>query len=283
MCELFANHIFQDYMSNGPGAKRVPCGRESASGEAQSLGGTTSSSSSTRKVTIDSNSDVQGDKKREWSFISVSDIPFRNEVVSRAEIDDATAALDKKGADLPIGEGPERELAPFMSDDEADLNTSAADAGGDATTDEETEIPGLVRPKLGEGWWGRGPPLRPQRKGLIKTFADGAGLPSPGRWPIAQRRLPDDDIAHAIRRVFKEGLIEAIKKTHGGDFKKMLMELASGTITDNPFSVEVIDKVRTDLRLVLKQHGVGDGLPRAGDLEQDIEVRLIQDLSLIHI
>ena len=36
--------------------------------------------------------------------------------------------------------------------------------------------------------------------------------------------------------------------------------------------------VRTDLRLILKAAGMGDGLPREGDVVQHFEVRLIQDL-----
>ena len=165
-----------------------------------------------------------------------------------------------------------------ISDDEAETTALKEWADPDATTDEEPEIPGLKRPKLGAGWWGRGPPLRPQRKGLVKTFYDGAGLPSPGRWPIKQRRLPDDTLANEIRDIFRQGLINTIKSVNGGDFKKMLLSLASGSVEANPFPEHILEEVRTQLRLTLKRHGVGDGLPREGDIDQPIEVRLIQDL-----
>ena len=56
------------------------------------------------------------------------------------------------------------------------------------------------------GWWGIGSTLKPHRKGRIKLFVDGAGLPSPGRWRIANRRLPGDKVAQGIRNILREGL-----------------------------------------------------------------------------
>ena len=67
--------------------------------------------------------------------------------------------------------------------------------GDEETSEEERELPGRRRPRRGEGWWGIGRPLQPHRKGLNKEFVDGAGLPSPGRWRVKDRRLPDDDVA----------------------------------------------------------------------------------------
>ena len=69
----------------------------------------------------------------------------------------------------------------------------------DDTSEEERELPGQRRPKRGEGWWGIGRPIQPHRKGLNKEFVDGAGLPSPGRWKVNDRRLPDDDEARDLR------------------------------------------------------------------------------------
>ena len=74
-------------------------------------------------------------------------------------------------------------------------------AGGD-TTDEEVELPGVKRPKRGAAWWGRGPPIRAWRKSVERDFADGAGLCSPGRWPVDRRRLPNDGLVKRIRRRF---------------------------------------------------------------------------------
>ena len=288
MCSLFARHIFMDFMQNGPGKKRLPCGRGRASDKAQPLLPASTSSSSlatappttttevpaagTRQVFLDDNS-LEG-----WSEITVSDIPFGNEIVSQADIDKASKKVDEKGADLPIREGPDLDLRPHVSDDEVEVSAAGVGDMEEVTTDEEPELPGLKRPKKGSGWWGRGPPIRPQRKGLVKNFIDGAGYPSPGRWKVDQRRLPDDTVAKELREVFRKGLMVSAPHLPGGDLKKALLELAAGNLKASPFPTEVVEQVRMDLGIVLKKHGFGDGLKQEGDVCQDTEVRLVQAL-----
>ena len=123
--------------------------------------------------------------------VSIYDIQYNNEIVSQEQIARASEEMDKKGVDRPIREEIDVDFKKHLSDEEEAGDVTEADA----TTDEEPEMPGMVRPKKGAGWWGRGAPLKPHKKGIIKEFVDGGGFPSPGRWTMSRRVLPDDDLA----------------------------------------------------------------------------------------
>ena len=92
----------------------------------------------------------------------------------------ASQEVEARGTFKPIKD--ELELGP--------MKPEKFDKAGDVTTDEETELPGTRRPRKGEGWWGYGHPIRAWKKSVQRDFVDGAGLCSPGRWPVQQRRLP---------------------------------------------------------------------------------------------
>ena len=135
----------------------------------------------------------------------------------------------------------------------------------------------------GEGHWGRGAPLKVRRKGCDRSFVDGAGLPSPGRWAIAHRRLPEGPLHERLCAIVLKGFQSSERKMPGkvngqGDFKKTLLLAAAGQLTEHPFGAGLLEDVRTDLRLELKRNGHGDGLPREGDVVQHFEIRLIQSL-----
>ena len=64
------------------------------------------------------------------------------------------------GIDRPLAEGPEMSTEPARDKQYQRVDWANAD-----TTDEETELPGTVRPRKGDGWWGRGPPISIHHKG----------------------------------------------------------------------------------------------------------------------
>ena len=120
--------------------------------------------------------------------------------------------------------------------------------------------------------------MQPHRKGVVKEFIDGAGYPSPGRWSVEKRRLPDEEEHRRIREIFKVGLLKGEVKMPGGSLKAAFLLMAAGKVKTNPFDDKVIEEVRDKLRLLLMELGYGDGLPREGDMHQVIEVRLMQAL-----
>ena len=79
------------------------------------------------------------------------------------------------------------------------LPSSEADQ---ATSDEDED--GVTRPKLGEGLWGRGAPLRTTNYGKVREFHDGAGLCSPGRWSPAMRSEDRTGLAAEVRDALRK-------------------------------------------------------------------------------
>ena len=193
-------------------------------------------------------------------------------IVTEDDIRKESDRLDGLGVDRPIKDP--LELDQYLPKTRIDKGTE--------TTDEETELPGTKRPKKGEGWWGVGPTLLPLRKGAPKPFVDGAGLCSPGRWPVTRRRLPNNDLATKLQKIVLDRLKEyegsLRKATPARDLRHILLTIAVGKMERLPFPLELIERVRADLRITLKEAGFGDGLPREGDVVQSFEVRLIQAL-----
>ena len=111
--------------------------------------------------------------------------PGRTSLASSEAVELESAKLDRLGVNRPIKD--ELELDAF--------NFKEPEVEQSETTDEETELNNHPRPKKGHGCWGHGPTLLALRKGTPKPFADGAGMCSPGRWPVARRKLPDNDLA----------------------------------------------------------------------------------------
>ena len=58
------------------------------------------------------------------------------------------------------------------------------------SSDEDED--GRVKPQLGDGVWGRGPPLTARMFGKRVPFCDGFGLCSLGRWCPSRRRCAED-------------------------------------------------------------------------------------------
>ena len=192
----------------------------------------------------------------------MKDPPGQTSLATIEAVEEASRKLDVIGIDRPIKDMPEVEQ--------------------DVTSDEESELGGMARPKRGRGWLGVGPALLPLRKGVPQPFTDGAGPCSPGRWPIERRRLPDNDLAQQLKSIVAKGLKACEDRFRSGpkpkDLRHLLDEISVGKVTGQPFREDIVGTVRADLCLALQAAGIGDGLPREGDVVQHFEVRLIQDL-----
>ena len=189
-------------------------------------------------------------------------------MVTAKEIQAAKESMNAKGVDLPIKDGL----------DLPEADRGEMDLPDEPTSEEESEMPGVTRPRKGAGWWGRGSSMKAMRKGIPRDFVDGAGLCSPGRWKVNQRILPDDQFARRLRRALRDGLAKAMdqlersRKDTKLDMKRLLLELAVGKHKVSPFPQEVVEEIRVDLRIICKQTGHGPGLPEEGDVAQAFEV-----------
>ena len=172
----------------------------------------------------------------------------------------ATALADKAGAELPIKDGLDQDVREWLSEDELnDETTKSKEPVDDPTTDEERELPGVKRPKRGAGWWGRGRALRTTRKGIGREFVDGAGLPSPGRWKIKDRILPDHDVAQEIRQIVWKALRDMEEFLPGGSLRDALYSIMAGGNKTSPFPQEKVKDLREELRRALDRNGFGRG------------------------
>ena len=184
------------------------------------------------------------------------------------------------GAYGPIKDGLTHIAKELLSsDDDGDQKTTQAEDVAEAlTSDEERELPGQTRPKRGAGWWGSGRPMRTHRKGLAGDLVDGSGLPSPGRWKVSDRNLPDDEVARELREVLRASLHGMESSMCGGTLRSALLDIMAGKLTSSPFPEAEVETLRTKLRQVLEKHGLGTGAKQEGDASQATDVRLVQAL-----
>ena len=149
------------------------------------------------------------------------------------EVDRHSELINEKGIHRPLKDGLEDDgkAKRIEEDEHEDMRTGEDDA---ETSEEERELPGMRRPPRGSGWWGVGRPLQPHRKGINKDFVDGAGLPSPGRWKIRDRRLPEGEAAQDLRDTVWEALREMEPKLSGGSARATLAKLLAGGLDRSP-------------------------------------------------
>ena len=86
-------------------------------------------------------------------FVHVDDMYLSNELVSAEVIEKATEEANVLGIGRAIKDGLEDEGQGLGDSDEDHLESaSPKDVDGDITSDEEPELPGVMRPKFGDGW-----------------------------------------------------------------------------------------------------------------------------------
>ena len=99
--------------------------------------------------------------------------------------------------------------------------------GDRATSDEDED--GHVRPKLGCGNVGTGPPLQVTWAGKVRAFADGNGLCSPGRWLPHQR----PGFSWCGFRLMRQQLLDLLGRIPRHDL--LCFGLATGKFKQCPF------------------------------------------------
>ena len=84
----------------------------------------------------------------------------------------------------------------------------------------------------GAGWRGKGDPLMVGSSPVTRVLHYGAGLCSPGRWPIERRRLPGSPLLCNFRQLLKGFVIKLLDT-------KVFERLACGKVEDCPFGDEL--------------------------------------------
>ena len=113
----------------------------------------------------------------------------------------------------------------------------------EAETSEEDED-GVLRPRLGEGMCGIGPPLHVTLAGRQKPFHDGGGLCSLGRWCHRNRPTPSSEIGIRTRIRWSRILRGSTPASEHFDMKRAFCELLCNKRRTSPFSAEMISEGR---------------------------------------
>ena len=103
------------------------------------------------------------------------------------------------------------------------------DSGSTSEEDED----GHIKPKRGDGVLGYGAPLVSVLAGKVRTFSDGHGLASPGRWPPHARPCAELDSRLHFHKEFMDELLKLIGERV--DARKVACLLATGKCKSCPF------------------------------------------------
>ena len=124
-----------------------------------------------------------------------------------------------------------------------------------------------TQPKAGEGWLGKGAPIKIHQGHRVRDIEDGAGICSPGRWNRHRRRLPDT--AGLAKLVSDE------MKMDEGHWEKAVLKRMSGKQAESPFKEAEVIRGRECLTKWLEAKGFACTHGEA-DIEQSPRLRLLE-------
>ena len=130
-------------------------------------------------------------------------------------------------------------------------------------------------PPKGSGWVGTSKPIQVDKGNRRRDLHDGGGLCSPGRWRKYHRNLPDTSgltgsLVDLAKRSFK------FQDQTGPDaIRQLMIHLACGRITVNPFEDIFVEEAVKIMELWCKQKGSQSGW-KPGDVEQPVHTRRLQ-------
>ena len=126
---------------------------------------------------------------------------------------------------------------------------------------------------------GARPPLQVSYKGETRALHDGAGLCSPGRWPVSKRRLPKTERETATVSWFAEAFEGWLRVVGEDKAKEIFWSMAAGKLRESPF-----EEGMAEARRSLDEHLVRWGLDpsrRSGRFAITISRLFPQDTLLL--
>ena len=84
-----------------------------------------------------------------------------------------------------------------------------------------------------------GPPMRVSYKGEVRSLHDGAGLCSPGRWPVSKRAHARSEREASTRRWFEEAFTSWTSTVGEDKAKEIFWAMAGGKLHESPFGEEM--------------------------------------------
>ena len=112
---------------------------------------------------------------------------------------------------------------------------------------------------------GIGPPMQTKYKGLLRPIHDGAGLCSPGRWPVGRRTAPVTEKGRELARWFLKAFQDWVELEGEERAKGIFWSTAAGKLGGAPFGGEIYG-FRERLDLWLKENCMAPREERAIEL-----------------
>ena len=104
-------------------------------------------------------------------------------------------------------------------------------------------------PERGSGWTGIGSPLQAGNGYTSRDYCDGQGLPSPGRWPVQNRRYPSTERWKKVMTKFSVFVKARCKPD-------LLIALAMGRVETCPFDPSEISRLKGSIVANLASDGL---------------------------
>ena len=107
-----------------------------------------------------------------------------------------------------------------------------------------------------------------------RGLVDGAGLCSPGRWPLDRRRYPEKSVAAAFAGSIMDA-VDQLESSTGLTAERWLAAFACGKVAADPFPPTITALLRAELGGRLKAKGF-EKVVNDSDQKQVIDIRLLQ-------
>ena len=182
------------------------------------------------------------------------DLSFRTTVTSiypepmdRAIATAIVHQLSQAPSSAKEGGGRKREPSTTLSDSKGNEETSKARQVGTALskTEEVVDSPckaTLCKTTLSKGRVsnrpGVGPPMQVKYKGELRSLHDGAGLCSPGRWPVGRRTAPATELGRELARWCLRAFEDWVELEGEERAKALFWSTAGGKHGGTPYSEE---------------------------------------------
>ena len=124
---------------------------------------------------------------------------------------------------------------------------------------------------------GIGPPLQAKYKGELRSIHDGAGLCSPGRWPVGRRTAPSTERGKLLARWCLKAFDDWVELEGEETVKKLFWTMAAGKLGGTPFGGEIFG-FRERLDLWLKERGL-EPERQEGDRRTEINFRRLRAVA----
>ena len=206
-------------------------------------------------------------------MVSFINAPLSTKEGERSEGHDSGQDRGGDGAQgVPVQEGREGRDQQKASSKDSQRRAKRAGQG-----DREEGAKRALLARSGAVCPGAGPPMQVSYKGEKRSIHDGAGLCSPGRWPVKRRKQAASERARSTIAWFVEAFDIWLSGVGEEAAKGIFWKMAAGRVEQSPFE-ESVGEARSDLDRHLGRWGL-DPLRKKSDRQTEVNFRRLAALA----